>query len=129
MENTEQKFTSVPENESSQASNTAPIAVLFKDCLQDFGKLIKVMKDNDVWKHNYLALDAYQSKFRQWSSDTGASDRSLDHALRKSSQLQETTIDLLKELRSALSTSKATASFLPFIIRHRNIDGLQSSIH
>lgn len=122
MEKVEQKFASMPNNESSRASNTAPIAVLFKDCLQYFGQLIKVMKDNDVWKPSYLAMDACQSKFRQWSSDTGASNHLLDHALRKSSRLQETTVDLLRELLSALNTSKATASSLSFLIENRTIN-------
>lgn len=70
------------------------------------------MEGEDTWESSYIALDGSQSKFRQWSSDTGASDRSLDHALRKASRLQETTINLLQELLSALDTSKAAASFL-----------------
>jgi hypothetical protein len=37
-------------------------------------------------------------RLRVWGNDTGASSRSLDHALRKSSRLQTQVADLLREL-------------------------------
>lgn len=104
---------SIRRHGSSHAFKTAPIAALFEDCLQYFEQLSITMEGEDTWKSSSIALDGSQSRFRQWSSDTGASDRSLDHALRKASRLQETTIDLLQELLSTLDTSKAEASFFP----------------
>ena len=38
------------------------------------------------------------ARFLAWGNDTGAATRSLDHTLRKSSDLKEMTLDLLKDL-------------------------------
>ena len=93
--------------ERSHAHKMAPIAALFEDCLQCFAELCTIMEaDEDAWKPQHVLVDGSFSKFREWGSDTGASNRSLDHALRKASRLQETTKDMLETLLSTLHDSK-----------------------
>ena len=68
---------------------------------------------SQVSRARYLIVDDCFSKFRDWGSNTGASSRSLDHALRKSSELQQTTKELLKDLFSTLSHSKSIDFLVP----------------
>ena len=92
---------------SSRAYGIPPIATLFNDCLHDFERLCSTIESRKVTGNSPdLMRDGCFSKFCTWGSDTGAPNGSLDHALRKSSRLQQTTKGLLEDLTSALQTSK-----------------------
>ena len=107
-----EKYRAVRSQGSSRAYEIAPIAALFEDCLQYFEQLCTIMEsDEAAWQPRHILIDDYFSKFRDWGSNTGASSRALDHALRKASRLQETTKDLLQDLRTTLHTSKTAISF------------------
>lgn len=94
--------------ESDHVKGLAPIAALFEDCLQRFERLRAATVESLQigGKSLHSMVDGCFSEFRMWGIDTGAPDGSLDHALRKSSRLQQTTKDLLGELISTLQTSK-----------------------
>jgi hypothetical protein len=95
------------ERESDQADGIAPIAALFENCLQYFERLCATLESRqDDGKDMYSAVDGYLGEFRTWGNDTGAPDGLLDHALRKSSGLQQAAKDLLADLLSSLHTSK-----------------------
>lgn len=95
-------------HESDQEKGIAPIAALFKDCLQQFERLCAATVESQQIGGKSLnsMIDGCFSKFRMWGRDTGAPDGLLDHALRKSSRLQQTTKDILGDLLSTLRTSK-----------------------
>ena len=97
----------VRKQESSHAYEKAPIAAIFEDCLQYFERIEAIEQDPE--KAGSPILDLSFSRFRQWGSDTGAQNRALDHTLRKASQLQEATKDLLRDLLTALQDSKIHA--------------------
>ena len=97
--------------ESSHAYRIAPIAAIYEDCVQYFEQICTVMDSNpEAWETRSSQINDCFSKFRDWGNATKAPTRSLDHALRKSSRLQETTKDLLEDLLSMLHTSKAMIS-------------------
>lgn len=91
---------------SDHEKGIAPIAALFEDCLQHFERLRAATVESRQIKPLHSMVDGCFSKFRMWGSDTGAPDGSLDHALRKSSRLEQTTKDLAEDLLSTLRTSK-----------------------
>ncbi|KAL9120119.1 MAG: hypothetical protein Q9187_003323 [Circinaria calcarea] len=96
-------------HERSHAYKMAPIAALFEDCLQSFAELCTIMEANeDAWRFQHFMLDASFSKFREWGNDTGASDRSLDHILRKASRLQDATKNMLETLLSTLHETRGS---------------------
>lgn len=102
--------------ESSHAYGVAPIAALFKDCLQHFERLCSTIESRKLTGNSMnLTRDGCFSKFRTWGSDTGAPTGSLDHGLRKSTRLQQTTKDLLDDLILALQASK-TSCFLDWLL-------------
>ncbi len=61
--------------------------------------------NQSVWQKKYVLLNDYHKRLHRWGSDTGASTRSLDRALRQSSALREQTITLLEEFNTALQES------------------------
>ena len=77
-------------------AEAAPVAAKFEDCHNGFYKLCGKLKDSHS-KISMLANDNF-ARFLAWGNDTGAATRSLDHTLRKSSDLKEMTLDLLKDL-------------------------------
>lgn len=103
--------------ESDHVKGLAPIAALFKDCLQRFERLHAATVESLQigGKSLHSMVDGCFSEFRMWGIDTGAPDGSLDHALRKSSRLQQTTKDLLGDLISTLQTmcDSVQATFVP----------------
>jgi hypothetical protein len=77
-------------------AEAAPVAAKFEDCHNGFYKLCGKLKDSHS-KISMLADDNF-ARFLAWGNDTGAATRSLDHMLRKSSDLKEMTLVLLKDL-------------------------------
>ncbi|KAL8834257.1 MAG: hypothetical protein Q9170_003844 [Blastenia crenularia] len=99
-------YSGVRKNENSHAYETAPIAAIFEDCLQFFERLCTITEiDEEAEQAGFPMIESSYDRFRQWGNETGAPNRSLDHALRKSSHLQQATKDLLTDLLSALMTS------------------------
>jgi hypothetical protein len=81
----------------------SPIAAEFEECVQLFYQLCSSMEaDGVMWSDTQIPLDDGFSKLRAWGNDTGACSWSLDHALRKSSRLQQQVLDVLKDLRDEL---------------------------
>ena len=143
MESEIERYRGALKQESSRAHEIAPISALYEDCLQYFQQLCNIAEASQVEKERaanvaqecaekelikqagkiararHFIIDDCFSKFRDWGSNTGASSRSLDHALRKSSQLQGTTKELLEDLFSTLCHSKnaPTYRFRTFSIR------------
>jgi hypothetical protein len=88
---------------SVKARKNAPIAAEFEECVQLYYQLCSSMEaDSMMWSDAQIPLDDGFSKFRAWGNDTGACTWSLDHALRKSSRLQQQVLDLLRDLREEL---------------------------
>jgi hypothetical protein len=81
-------------------ADAAPVAAKFEDCHNGFSKLCARLRDSPS-KISTLADDNF-AKFLAWGNDTGAVTRSLDHTLRKSSDLREVTLDLLKDLHMTI---------------------------
>jgi hypothetical protein len=81
-------------------AKAAPIAAKFEDCHNCFNKLCTTLRSS-YSKISILADDNF-AKFLAWGNDTGAATRSLDHTLRKSSDLREMTLDLLKDLHKTI---------------------------
>lgn len=101
-------------HEESHAYGTAPIAALYEGCLGFFERLRSITEtDEEGGDASDPVIESSFSKFRQWGIDTAAPNRSLDHALRKASHLQEATKDLLKDLLSALQTLQESLQDAP----------------
>lgn len=88
---------------------TAPIAAKFEDCQQSFERLCIVVRSNGDEANSALVEDSY-GKFLAWGKDSGASDRSVDHGLRKSSGLAGRTLELLVALFSKLEQGRLPTS-------------------
>jgi hypothetical protein len=82
-------------------TKAAPVAAKFEDCHNCFNKLCVALRSRSPSAISTLADDNF-AKFLAWGNDTGAATRSLDHTLRKSSDLREMTLDLLKDLQSTI---------------------------
>ncbi len=82
-------------------AEAAPVAAKFEDCHNCFNKLCTALRSRSPSAISTLADDNF-AKFLAWGNDTGAATRSLDHTLRKSSDLKEVTLDLLKHLHLAI---------------------------
>ena len=78
-------------------AEAAPVAAKFEDCRNCFNKLCAALRSHWPPAISTLAADNF-AKVLAWGNDTGAATRSLDHTLRKSTDLKEMTLDLLKDL-------------------------------
>ena len=78
-------------------AEAAPVAAKFEDCHNCFNKLCATLRTRSPLKISVLAENNF-AKFLAWGNDTGAATRSLDHTLRKSTEMREMTLDLLKDL-------------------------------
>ena len=104
---------------SSHVYQRAPIAARFEDCLQDFERLSSIIETyQEADKAKGFCIESAYSQFRQWGSDTGAQNRTLDHALRKATHLEQATIKLLKDLLSALQIGRIIALVMPLSNRY-----------
>jgi hypothetical protein len=83
---------------------TAPLAAKFESCKQAFENLCIVTQAIAPLDSN--AVEDSFGKFLAWGNDSGASARSLDRTLRKTSSLSEMTDELLKSLYSKLQEGK-----------------------
>jgi hypothetical protein len=80
---------------------TAPLAAKFESCKQAFETICIAIAPS-----NSNSVEDSFGKFLAWGNDTGASTRSLDRTLRKTSSLSEVTEDLLMGLYSKLQEGK-----------------------
>jgi hypothetical protein len=83
---------------------TAPLAAKFESCKQAFETLCIMTRS--IAPSNLNSLEDSFGKFLTWGTDSGASARSLDRALRKTSNLSEMTEDLLVSLYLKLQEGK-----------------------
>lgn len=88
---------------------TAPIAAKFEDCRQCFERFCIVVRSNQP-SHSTLVEDSY-GKFLEWGNDSGALPRTIDHTLRKTSDLSKMTLELLVTLYSILSKGKPSSQY------------------
>lgn len=96
----------------SHLPQTAPIAAKFEDCRQCFHRLCPALKCSSLQHCSSLADDSY-GKFLAWGEDSGASARSLDRSLRKTSSLASMTLELLMDLYSTLQKAFEIAQDAP----------------
>ena len=89
----QQKFRSLAE--------AAPVAAKFEDCHNCFNRLCIALRSRSPSAISTLADDNF-ARFLAWGYDTGAATRSLDHMLRKSSDLRDMTLNLLKDLHELI---------------------------
>jgi hypothetical protein len=82
-------------------AKAAPVAAKFEDCGNSFSRLCRALRSPFPPAISTLADENYAS-FLAWGNDTGAATRSLDHTLRKASELRETTLTLLQDLHELL---------------------------
>jgi hypothetical protein len=120
-----------PDRRSSLVRASAPIAAQFEDCLQSYDQLCSAMRTNRLaWGTSYTTVDDDLSRLRLWGKNTGASsrtlDRSLDHVLRKASNLRETTLQLLLELHESLQLGNSLYSSCNYPSRRQNLIPLSS---
>lgn len=84
----------------------APVAAKFEDCHNGFSRLCAALRSLTLRNRPASAIstiaDDNFAKFLVWGNDTGAATRSLDHTLRKASELREITLELLKDLHSLI---------------------------
>jgi hypothetical protein len=78
-------------------AKAAPVAAKFEDCSNRFNRLCIALRSRVPSTISTLA-DFNYAKFLAWANDTGAATKSLDHMLRKASDLREGTLDLLNDL-------------------------------
>ncbi|KAH8820807.1 nb-arc domain-containing protein [Xylogone sp. PMI_703] len=82
--------------------SSAPIAAQFEDCRQCFTRLCLTLKSADsTIPYSSIADDTY-GKFLAWGNDSGAASRNLDYTLRKTTNLRNTTLELLSNLDESL---------------------------
>lgn len=87
----------------------APIAAEFEECMQLFQSLRSAFEANPLtWKTYHLVLGDHHDALAAWGTETGATSYVLDHALRKSSNLQEHVLVLLQDFSSDLQRGKLT---------------------
>ena len=92
----------------------APIAAHLEDCLQAFARLSAVLRSNlNQEEENknlnglvsdgfYKIVDDCSGRLVSWGRESGASSKELDHSLRFSSRLKDTTLEFLKDLNYIL---------------------------
>jgi hypothetical protein len=80
---------------------TAPIAAIFEKCRESFERLCIVTRLNSSQPNSSLVEDNYGT-FLAWGNDSGAATRSLDRTLRKTSNLSDMVMELLRTLYSTL---------------------------
>jgi hypothetical protein len=83
---------------------TAPLAAKFESCKQAFESFCIVTRSITLSDAN--AVENSFGKFLAWGNDSGASARSIDRTLRKTSRLSEMTDELLMSLYSKLQEGK-----------------------
>jgi hypothetical protein len=83
---------------------TAPLAAKFESCKQAFETLCIVT--GSIAPSNSSSVEDSFGKFLTWGHDSGASARSLDRTLRKTSSLSAMTDDLLMSLYAKLQEGK-----------------------
>ncbi|RFU32291.1 hypothetical protein B7463_g4032, partial [Scytalidium lignicola] len=81
--------------------SSAPIAAQFEDCRQCFNRLCLALKSDSTLPYSAIADDTY-GKFLAWGNDSGAASRNLDYTLRKTTNLRNTTLELLANLDDSL---------------------------
>lgn len=87
----------------------APIAAEFEECTQLFQSLCSAFEANPLtWKSYHMLIGEHRDALAAWGAETGATSYLLDHALRKSSSLQQHVIELLQDFSSDLQKSKLT---------------------
>jgi hypothetical protein len=88
----------------------APVAAKFEDCHNGFNKLCIALRNLSLSKLSVPADDSF-AKFLAWGNDTGAATRSLDHTLRKSTDLRDMTLDLLRDLDLMIQDGMSKSKF------------------
>ena len=88
-------------------TDRAPVAAEFEECSQLFEVLCSAIEANPrIWKAYYLTVVDHRDALAAWGAETGATSYVLDHALRKSSSLQDHVLELLQDCSGDLQRSK-----------------------
>ncbi|KIY02878.1 uncharacterized protein Z520_01343 [Fonsecaea multimorphosa CBS 102226] len=86
----------------------AQIAAAYEDCRQTFDQLSLLLEANrPVWEGNADFLESFKNSLVHWANVHHAENGSLDHALRKSSDLRDQVVDLLENLNQKLQNGKS----------------------
>lgn len=80
---------------------TSPIAALFETCRDSFERICIVARRNSS-RAISTSIEGQYGQFLTWGKDSGASNRSLDRALRKTTNLTSIVMELLRSLYSTL---------------------------
>ncbi|KUJ15483.1 uncharacterized protein LY89DRAFT_783619 [Mollisia scopiformis] len=80
---------------------TNPIAAIFETCRDAFERLCIVARRNSSPAIS-TSIDGQYGQFLTWGKDSGASTRSLDRALRKTTNLSSIVMEVLRGLYSTL---------------------------
>ncbi|EXJ74856.1 uncharacterized protein A1O5_01552 [Cladophialophora psammophila CBS 110553] len=96
-----------PRKELGGYHQHAQVAAAYEDCRQTFDQLSSVMEANrQVWEGNADFLESFKNSLVHWANVHHAENGSLDHALRKSSDLRDRVVDLLESLNHKLQNGK-----------------------
>lgn len=88
-------------------TDRAPVAAEFEECSQLFEVLCSAIEANPrIWKAYHLTVVDHRDALAAWGAETGATSYVLDHALRKSSSLQDHVLELLQDCSGDLQRSK-----------------------
>src|ERR1700753_2551154 len=91
----------------------AQVAAAFEECRQTCDQLSSAMTANrPVWEGKTDFLESLQNSLRRWGDAHHAENCTLDHALRKSSELREVVVKLLESLN--LKLQNGTYHFLRY---------------
>lgn len=85
-----------------------PIAAQLEDCTQLLHRLSASLEAClPVSEKLYTSADDSLMKLILWGNEVGANSRALDHALRRSRQLNETTLENLSDLYIAVEKGQS----------------------
>ena len=92
-----------PRKESTAFHQHAQIAAALEGCLQTCQLLASVVEANSpIWDEKAPLLRDHQRQLIEWARTTKAANGTLDHALRKNSDLRNEVVDHLENFNSEL---------------------------
>jgi hypothetical protein len=99
-------YRSLRQRKNKHQPKIAPIAANYENCRGCFEQVCLALRSNSSSSIADLADDGF-GKLQAWGRDSGASNRLLDHTLRKASRIAKLTTDLLSTLCATLVKSKS----------------------
>jgi hypothetical protein len=92
-----------PPRDTGALYRHAQVAAAFEECRQTCDQLYSAMTANrPVWEGKTDFLESLHNSLRRWGDAHHAENCTLDHSLRKSSELRDVVVQLLESLNLKL---------------------------